>query len=223
MNTMTQRRRRLVPEMEGFSARWYAKNRGTPPQLAQWRRQAALVTSGLAPGAAILEVAPGPGYFAVELARLGFTVTAIDISRTMVEISNQTASRAGVEVDVRHGDVSRLPLPEAGFDLVVCQAAFKNFTEPVRALDEMYRVLRPGRSAVIHDLAREATDADIADEVAGMGIRGPGAFFTRQALRWLRRRAMSADEFVAMAQRSAFGGASIERAGIGLQVRLTRA
>jgi ubiquinone/menaquinone biosynthesis C-methylase UbiE len=219
MNTTT-RRRRLVPEMEGFSARWYAKNRGTPSQLAQWRRQAAQVTAGLPGAAAVLEVAPGPGYFAVELARLGYAVTAVDVSRTMVEISRETAARAEVEVDVRHGDASRLPFPDASFDLVVCQAAFKNFTDPVRSLDEMHRVLRPGRSAVIHDLASQATTADIAAEVAGMGIRGPGAFFTRQALRWLRHRAVTADEFAEMARRSAFGTASIQRAGIGLEVRL---
>ncbi len=219
MNTTT-RRQRLVPEMEGFAARWYANNRGTPSQLAQWRRQAAQVTAGLPGSAAVLEVAPGPGYFAVELARLGFAVTAIDISRTMVEISRETAARAGVEVDVRHGDASRLPFPDASFDLVICQAAFKNFTEPIRALDEMHRVLRPSRSAVIHDLASQATTADIAAEVAGMGIRRPGAFFTRQALRWLRHRAMTADEFAQMAQRSAFGTATIETAGIGLEVRL---
>ena len=57
--------------MEGFSARKYAKLRGTEPQLARYPRQAELLTGDLVEGGSILEVAPGPGYLAVELARLG--------------------------------------------------------------------------------------------------------------------------------------------------------
>ena len=45
----------------------------------------------------VLEVAPGPGFFAIELAKLGdFQITGLDISRTLVEIASENARAAGV-------------------------------------------------------------------------------------------------------------------------------
>jgi len=106
---METTRKHKVPEMEGFQARWYAKNRGTEAQLAEYRRQAAEVTAGLPAGAEILEVAPGPGFFAVEVAKRGYRVTGLDISHTMVEIALEEARKAGVDVDFRQGDVTNAP------------------------------------------------------------------------------------------------------------------
>lgn len=218
-------KRKLVPEMEGAAARWYARNRASAAQLAGYRRQAARLAGGLPAGATVLEVAPGPGYLAIELARLGsYRITGLDVSHTFVELAGQAARRAGVEVTFRQGDVHELPFSEGSFDLVVCQAAFKNFVRPLRALDEMHRVLRPGGRAVIHDLRADASRADIAREVAEMGLHGLDGFWTRTALRWLRGRAVTAGAFARLATESAFGGAEVVPEGlIGLEVRLTRA
>ncbi|MGW5741869.1 class I SAM-dependent methyltransferase [Amycolatopsis sp. NPDC003861] len=217
---METTRKHKVPEMEGFQARWYAKNRGTEAQLVQYRRQAAEVTAGWPEGAEVLEVAPGPGFFAVELAKRGFRVTGLDISHTMVEIARENG--AGLDVDFRQGDITHAPFEPGTFDYLVCQAAFKNFRQPVAALNEMHRVLRPGGYAVIHDLNHEATGADIDREVAGMNLGAISGFTTRQALAWLRRRAFTREQFEALAAESAFGGCSVTADGIGLEIRLTR-
>ena len=218
--TTAYRRRLLLPEMEGLTARWYADLRGTPQQVEAWRRQASELTAGLPPGAAILEVAPGPGYFAIELARAGFDVTALDISQTMVEIAREKAALAGVDIDVRHGDASAMPFADASFDLVACQAAFKNFRQPVAALNEMHRVLRAGGRAVIQDMRHEATTADIDAEVAQQGLGRLNGLMTRAILNGLRRRALSVADFSRLAAESRFGGASIKASGIGVEVVL---
>src|SRR4029077_6410316 len=76
------------PEMEGAIARWYARVRGSQSQLDMYRKQASELTTGLADGARVLEVAPGPGFLAIEMARSGrLHITALDISRTFVEIA----------------------------------------------------------------------------------------------------------------------------------------
>src|SRR5437016_14489177 len=112
--------------MEGFIARWYAQMRSSSAQLAAYRTQAAELTAGLPDGADVLEVAPGPGYLAIEIARLDrYRVTGLDISRTFVQIASDNAREAGVRVDFQHGDVERMPFADASFDLIVCQAAFK--------------------------------------------------------------------------------------------------
>jgi SAM-dependent methyltransferase len=106
-NTTEPRRRKLLPEMEGSSARRYAKLRGTDAQLQTSRREAARLAASLADGAAVLEVAHGPGYFAVELAKLGrFDITALDVSRTFVLLAAELAARTGVTVDFQLGDVA---------------------------------------------------------------------------------------------------------------------
>lgn len=218
-----EKRFKLLPEMEGRQARWYARQRRSGDQPAATRARAAELAAALPDGAEVLEVAPGPGYLAVELARDGrLTVHGVDVSRTMVEIATGHAAEQGVAVDFRRGDVVDLPFPDGSFDLVVTQAAFKNFTEPVRALDEIHRVLKPGGTAIVEDLSADATDAGIAAEVDAMALGRVGTFVTNAVLHLLRRRAYGRARFAALAARSRFGAAEIATAGITITVTLRK-
>ena len=221
--TETRRWRFKGPEMEGPVARWYARLRGSAAQLEANRREAARLTRGLPGGAEVLEVAPGPGYFAIELARQRhLVVTGLDISRTFVQIANGNARESGVGVEFRQGDVAAMPFPDGSFDLVVCQAAFKNFTLPHTALAEMHRVLRPGGTAVIQDMSNDASHADIDGEVKAMKLGRFSSFTTRATLEMLRRRAYRPADFERLAAASPFGGCVITTQGIGLEVRLKK-
>jgi ubiquinone/menaquinone biosynthesis C-methylase UbiE len=218
-----ENRRKLIPEMEGRQARRYARQRGSGNQLAGYRTRAAELTAALPDGAEVLEVAPGPGYLAVELARDGrLAVHGVDVSRTMVEIATEYAAEQGAAVDFRRGDVADLPFPDGAFDLVVTQAAFKNFTAPVRALDEIHRVLKPGGTAIVEDLSADATHEDIATEVDGMALGRAAGLVTRGVLEFLRRRAYGREQFAALAARSRFGTAEIAGSGVGLTVTLRK-
>jgi ubiquinone/menaquinone biosynthesis C-methylase UbiE len=210
--------------MEGFVARRYARLRRTDSQLEQWRRQAAELTEGLPDGSEVLEVAPGPGYLAIELARSGrFRVTGLDISRTFVELATENARAAGVHVTFQLGDASRMPFLDESFDLIVCQAAFKNFSRPNEAIGEMHRVLREGGTAVIQDMKKDATDGAIRQEVNTMGLGRLSAWTTRRILGGLRGRSYTEQQFAALAAASRFGGAEISTEGIGVEVRLKKA
>ena len=221
--TESKRWRFKGPEMEGPIARWYARVRGSQSQLEAYRKQASQLTAGLPQGARVLEVAPGPGYLAIEIARLGgFQVTGLDISHTFVAIAAENSRQAGVAVEFRHGDVAEMPFANESFDLVVCQAAFKNFTLPRSALAEMHRVLRSGGTAVIQDMSRDATHADIDREVKGMELGRISTFTTTATLEMLRRRAYSAAQFERLADQSPFHTCAISTEGIGLEVRLDK-
>ena len=224
MQTMETRRWRFKgPEMEGPVARWYAKVRASKSQLEAYRMQAAQLTAGLPEGAKILEVAPGPGYLSIEMARLRrFDLTALDISHTFVQIAGDNARRAGVSVDFRQGDVATMPFATGSFDLIVCQAAFKNFTLPRTALAEMHRVLRAGGMAVIQDMSRDATHADIEAEVAAMNLGWLSSFTTKATLERLRNRAYSPIQFELLVAESPFQTCEITTSGIGLEVRLNK-
>jgi ubiquinone/menaquinone biosynthesis C-methylase UbiE len=205
-----------------MTARWYARQRGTPSQIASVRREAAKLTDAM-PSGDVLEVAPGPGYLAIEIARLGrFQVIGLDISHTMVEISRENARAAGVTVDFHQGDVTQMPFADRSFDLIVCQAAFKNFRRPVSALNQIHRVLRPGGRAVIQDLRKEASSSDIDREVDSQKLGAISTFITKRILAWLRTRAYSAIRFEQLVGESSFRTCEIKSDGIGLEVRLEK-
>src|ERR1700757_4361900 len=142
--------------MEGGIARWYAKS--ARKDMDRFRALAARLRDVLPQGGDVLEVAPGPGYLAIEMAKGGaYRVTGLDVSRTMVELAQRNAAEAGVEVDFRHGNASAMPFADDSFDLLACSAAFKNFSEPHQALVEMHRVLRPGGAALVVDLRKDVS------------------------------------------------------------------
>ncbi len=163
--------------MEGMIARWYARN---TRQGRDFDVLAERVSEIVPPGGCVLEVAPGPGYLSIEIAKTGqYQVSGVDISKTFVEIERANAQEAGVEIDFRQGDAANLPFEDARFDFVICTAAFKNFTRPARALAEMYRVLRPGGRVLVIDLRRDASPDAVNREVDRMGLNWINTLFTK--------------------------------------------
>jgi ubiquinone/menaquinone biosynthesis C-methylase UbiE len=208
--------------MEGAIARWYARNTGK--DLGEFRHHAAALAARLPDGGDVLEVAPGPGYLAIELARLGpYRITGLDISHTFVQMATDNAAKAGAAVTFRHGNASEMPFEADSFDLIVCRAAFKNFSEPVRALCEMHRVLRPGGTALILDLRPDASRAAIDAYVKGKGLGWVNAMLTKLTFRFmLVKRAYSQEQFRRMASETPFGACTIREEGLGLEVALTK-
>jgi SAM-dependent methyltransferase len=112
--------------MEGLVAAWYARQ--TARDGEEIRQTARRIAAYLNSGSRVLEVAPGPGYLAIEVAWLsGAFVTGLDVSRSFVGIARENASKAGVRVDFEHGDAADLPFPDTQFDFIVCRTAFKEF------------------------------------------------------------------------------------------------
>jgi ubiquinone/menaquinone biosynthesis C-methylase UbiE len=204
--------------LEGFLARWYAKT--TARDLGRYREAAAVVAQQAPRGSCVLEIAPGPGYLAVELARPGaYRIVGLDISRTFVQMAAENARKAGVPITFRHGDAAAMPFEPDSFDFIVCRAAFKNFTEPVQALREMYRVLRPGGKALIMDLRRDAPGDELDAYVKSMGLSRIDAFITKWAFRHvLVKGAYSQEQFRQMAAETPFKTCEIRPDGIGLLV-----
>ena len=205
--------------MEGVLATWYAKNTGN---TAAFHDDAARIARRIAPGSTVLEVAPGPGFLSIELARLRYRVHAIDISRSFVRITSENASRAAVAVEVRHGNASNLPYAADTFDFIVCRAAFKNFSDPTGALREMHRVLGPGGTALLIDMRSDATDDGIADETTKLNLGAWSGLITRVTLRSLRRRAYSKRDIEEMVAPIAFARVDIVEDSIGFEASLTK-
>jgi ubiquinone/menaquinone biosynthesis C-methylase UbiE len=208
--------------MEGALARWYAGTTGK--DLAPFRDCARKIADRQPAGARLLEIAPGPGYLAIELARLGsYTVAGLDISRSFVAIATENAAKAGVTVDFRVGNAAAMPYAADEFDFTVCRAAFKNFTQPDRALREMHRILRPGGQALIIDMRRDASNEAIDQAVRGMGLSRTNALITRVILKYgLRRRAYTIADLRRMVDATMFRSCHIDASGLGFEAWLTK-
>ena len=208
--------------MEGIIATWYARN--TANDVRGTRKCASSVVDRLKPGARVLEVAPGPGYLAIEIAKMGdYRVSGLDISRSFVRIAAENARKTGVSVDFRHGDAAHMPFPDESFDFVVCRAAFKNFSDPVGALNEIHRVLMAGGQASIIDLRKDASLADIDVEVAGMHMSALNAKLTKWTFRnMLLKNAYTREAIDAMVSQSRFAKGEVLQDGIGFELQLAK-
>ncbi|MDR1643236.1 MAG: class I SAM-dependent methyltransferase [Clostridiales bacterium] len=217
---MKTSRRKKDLAITGQMARWYDKNTSSY-RLAEMREYAALAASRTPKGGKVLEIAPGPGYLAIELAKQGFTVTGIELSQDFVEIEKRNAKEAGISVDFRQGNASKLPLPSETFDFAICSAAFKNFKDPLDALNEMHRVLTPGAWALILDMNHDATKEDIEEEVQKTGMKGFDRVFVKLSFKtFLKSGAYTKEGFESLISQTSFKSREILKSGIGFQVWL---
>jgi ubiquinone/menaquinone biosynthesis C-methylase UbiE len=208
--------------MEGWLAKWYAANTGR--DMTQFRTLARSLAEDLTPGSAVLEVAPGPGYLSLELAKTSkASVTGLDISKSFVEIARKNAEREGVAVDFQLGNASSMPFPADSYDLLVCRAAFKNFSQPVKALSEMHRVLKPGGKALVIDLRKDASIRDIDAYIEAAGVSFISAIFMKWTFRtMLLKRAYTKQQFQDFISQTAFRNSEIRESGMGFDIWLEK-
>ena len=208
--------------IEGLMAKWYAANTGE--MMQQYVDLAQRIAGQLPEGSRLLEVAPGPGYFCIELAKLGsYSITGMDLSRTFVKMAAEKAAQAGVRVQFVHGSASNMPFPNESFDFLLCRAAFKNFADPVGALKDMCRVLRPGGTALLIDLSRDAQPHEVSRAVDEMGLSTVNRALTKLAFRTvLIRSAYSRSEFEEMLAQTAFSHVEISCDGFGFEITMKK-
>ncbi|MGA8943612.1 MAG: methyltransferase domain-containing protein [Thermoactinomyces sp.] len=219
-NMIKNARKKKDVGIYGLAAKWYDRN-SRKNRLAEMREYANEVASHVGKNANILEVAPGPGYLAIELAKRGFNVTGVEISPDFVEIEKANAKEANVFVDFKEGNASSLPCDDNFFDFVVCSAAFKNFKEPVKALNEMYRVLKQGGISLIIDMNHEASAEDIENEIKKTGMKGFDKYFVKFSFKtFLKQGAYTKEGFEQLIRESHFKNYKIRKEGISLYVYL---
>lgn len=189
-------------------------------RIDEMKEQAREVARHVNDGDSILEVAPGAGYLSIELSKLGnYRLTGMDISKDLVEICKKNANEAGVEIDFRQGNVSQMPFQADVFDFIVCVLAFKNFKEPVTALEEMCRVLRSGGEALIMDLNRKASLKATKRVAERMGLKGMGAYIAGAIQ---RSGSYSRREFEMFISRTKFRDHTIRDSDLGFSIYLSK-
>jgi ubiquinone/menaquinone biosynthesis C-methylase UbiE len=205
--------------IEGPQANYYDETTRTF-RMEAMRAEAREVSAHLQDGDSVLEVAAGPGYLSIELAKMGkYEITGIDLSKDFVSIASANARKAGVKVNFLQGNASELPFRENTFHFIVCVLSFKNFKDPLKALKEMYRVLKPGGTALIMDLNRNAPKQAMKAFVKSFGLKGLNAFVARIMQ---RNGAYTRKEFETFIAQTDFNAGDIKDSQMGFSIYLKK-
>lgn len=142
--------------LPGLDPRAYARWRGSPlgATTEELERGLILELLGDVSGRRVLEIGCGDGSLAVELARRGARVTAIDASEAMIDAAQHRAATSATAIDFRVAIADNLPFQSTQFDLVVAVTilCFVENADPV--FSEIARVLCPCGRLVIGELNR---------------------------------------------------------------------
>jgi len=119
-----------------------------------WKSLAEALLS-LLPPMAIADLGAGEGAFSLLLAQRASKVIAVDTSEKMLDVGREQALRVGVaNIEFRIGDMEEVPIEDASVDLVFFSQSLHHALHPERAVQEAWRILRPGGRVVILDLLK---------------------------------------------------------------------
>ncbi|MBO8174231.1 MAG: class I SAM-dependent methyltransferase [Thermococcus sp.] len=121
----------------------------------------------------LLDVGTGPGTIPIEIAKASpnLEVWGIDISKTMIKLARKNAEKAGVE-NVKFEVMSAydLKFPKEYFDLIISVGALHHFSNPLRAFNEMYKVLKPGEEAWIYDFITDVSKQELREFLKSVNL-----------------------------------------------------
>jgi len=129
----------------------------------------------LFPGAKVLDAGCGPGYVAACACLLGAEAEGMDFSAGMVEEAKKQFPHLSFSI----GDVENIPAPGQTYDAVLSNIVLFHVTDPIAAMDEAYRVLKPGgRFAFSQWLGPDQSECyrllfDVLGRHADMSLAGP--------------------------------------------------
>ena len=182
MRKLAQIARRLIPErIPGFAASTYA--RAARSAVAGYYREVSEEIASHIDSGQILDVGTGPGYLPIEIAkrRPKVRIVGIDQTQKLIDMARRNAREAGVshQLTFEVGDANHLRFEDNSYDMVISTGLLHSLKNPVEAIDEWYRVLKPGKQAWIYDPAR------VASPEAARNWRASLRAFDRLVLLWV--------------------------------------
>ena len=122
-----------------------------------WRRKAIKIISGSALNPKILDVATGTGDLAIAAMKLNpEKITGIDISQNMLEIGREKISKKGYsgKIELISGDSENIIFPDNSFNVAMVAFGVRNFSDPLKGLTEIRRVLLQGGLIMVLEFSK---------------------------------------------------------------------
>ncbi len=123
----------------------------------QWRRKAIKVISKSCKSPDIIDVATGTGDLALAAMKLNPSkISGIDISHKMLGIGKEKVMRKGFseKINLIPGDSENIPFNDNIFDVAMVAFGVRNFSDPLKGLSEMKRVVRKGGMIMVLEFSK---------------------------------------------------------------------
>jgi SAM-dependent methyltransferase len=134
----------LAQLKSGMKLAWMAGDFG---RIASFTAEAAeefVARIGIRPGDRVLDLACGTGNTAIPAARLGATITGIDIATNLLAQARERAAAENLPIRFDEGDAEDIPFPDGSFDFVLSMFGAMFAPRPDRVAEEMLRVCKSG-------------------------------------------------------------------------------
>ena len=145
-----------------------------PRIFSPWARVLVAVVP-VQPAEAVLDVATGPGTvarLAAELAGAGGRVVGVDVSPAMLKIAREWPPHPGATpIEYVEASGTSMPVPDAVFDVAYCQQGLQHMSDPMAALREIRRALKPGARVGLAVWVRSPFGL-FREVVASLGLAG---------------------------------------------------
>jgi 2-polyprenyl-3-methyl-5-hydroxy-6-metoxy-1,4-benzoquinol methylase len=158
---LTQLIRDRRPEQQHFDELSATYARDIPEhvrqRLLQRKIDAMLSSLPAKPGAPLrgLDLGCGHAWYAVELARRGYSMTGADLSQGQIAQARAYADAQGVDIELTAYDGENIPFADSTFDFVYCINVLHHVIVPhqqTRLVAEVMRVLKPGGQFFLHEI-----------------------------------------------------------------------
>lgn len=120
-------------------------------------------------GQKILDAGAGTGNFSLKLAKKGAEVTGIDLSEDMLKLAEEKTKQEGYDIPFLKRDIFETGFGDESFDAVFSMAAFEFIEDHERAIEELYRLVKPGGSLLIGTIAKSGAWGRLYQELAKQG------------------------------------------------------
>jgi demethylmenaquinone methyltransferase/2-methoxy-6-polyprenyl-1,4-benzoquinol methylase len=122
-----------------------------------WRKRAIRIISKHQKHKIILDVATGTGDLAIAALKITpLKITGIDISEQMMEIGRKKLKKRGLteKIELLKGDSEHIDFENNSFDVAMVAFGVRNFSDPLKGLSEMCRVIKPGGLLMVLEFSR---------------------------------------------------------------------
>ena len=102
-------------------------------------------------GPRVLEISCGTGYLITQYAN-EYETYGLDYNTKMVSLTKKNLDKKGVKADIQQANVELLPYKNEVFDTLVNTMAFSGYRDGMKAMAEMYRVLKKGGRLLVIDV-----------------------------------------------------------------------